>query len=170
LIVIFNKYADKRRERKLNIQRWQEEIDDYRGWNADEAIFRIIGNIKRLNSHNITKINLSYCYLENACLGSNPQRFADRALGNLSPKDMGLMNQGYLVRSVATGDEEFIANLHGAILINTNLIKANLMDVNLSDANLYRADLQEACLHYADLQGTNLRSANLQCAFLQAQK
>jgi hypothetical protein len=49
LIVFFNKMGEKRR----NIKRWQEEIDDFRGWNSEEAKFRIVGNIKRLNRNGI---------------------------------------------------------------------------------------------------------------------
>ena len=40
-------------EKRRNIKRWQEEIDDFRGWNSEEAKFRIVGNIKRLNRNGI---------------------------------------------------------------------------------------------------------------------
>jgi len=32
-------HINKRREKKLDIKRWQEEIDDYRGWDEKEAMF-----------------------------------------------------------------------------------------------------------------------------------
>lgn len=40
LIVFFNRIGERRR----NIARWQEEIDDFRGWDEKEATFRIVGN------------------------------------------------------------------------------------------------------------------------------
>jgi len=36
----------KKRTREQNIKRWQEEIDDFRGWDEKEAAYKIAGNIK----------------------------------------------------------------------------------------------------------------------------
>jgi len=35
-------------------------------------MYKIAGNIKRLNKRGISKIDLSYCYLEEAKLGKDP--------------------------------------------------------------------------------------------------
>jgi amino acid permease len=80
LIVLINK----KREKKLDIKRWQEEIDDYRHWNEKEATFRIVGNIKRLNGHAKTKLDLSYCYLKDAILGTDGQFLIDTVESRLS--------------------------------------------------------------------------------------
>lgn len=46
VLSIFNKIKSK----KENILRLQEELEDYRYWDEKEAVYRIIGIIKRLNS------------------------------------------------------------------------------------------------------------------------
>lgn len=56
------------REKKLRIKRYEEEIDDYRGWDEKEAMYRIVGNIKRLNKEGVSKIDLRGCFLERADL------------------------------------------------------------------------------------------------------
>ena len=43
IILWLNEIRDKKRRRELEIQRYQEEIDDFRGWDDKEATFRIIG-------------------------------------------------------------------------------------------------------------------------------
>lgn len=58
--------VESRRVKKRNIERWQEEIDDFRGWNDKEATFRIVGNIKRLNRNGVTKIKLHDSFLKKA--------------------------------------------------------------------------------------------------------
>ncbi len=62
------KPGEKRRERDLNIQRYQEEIEDYLGWDEKEAMYRIVGNIKRLNREGITNIYLKKANLKGADL------------------------------------------------------------------------------------------------------
>ena len=44
-IFALHELVEKRRERKSKIKRWQEEIDDYRGWDEKEATIKIVGNI-----------------------------------------------------------------------------------------------------------------------------
>ena len=57
-------------ERKLNIERYLEEIDDLRGWDEKEAMYRNMGNIKRLSRLGIEykKIDFHDCYLAEANL------------------------------------------------------------------------------------------------------
>src|SRR5687767_11240537 len=50
-------------ETRQRIRTYKDEIDDFRLWESDEAAFRTVGNIKRLNRHKIHDINLVNCYL-----------------------------------------------------------------------------------------------------------
>ncbi|MDY0327490.1 MAG: pentapeptide repeat-containing protein [Arcobacteraceae bacterium] len=50
---------------KEQINRYLEELEDYRGWNEKEASYRVFGLIKRLHKLNKYDINLSTCYFEN---------------------------------------------------------------------------------------------------------
>lgn len=158
LIVIFNKFADRRRD----IKRWQEEIDDYRGWKSPEATYRIIGNIKRLNRVGITRIDLSFCYLKNANLGKDFQANVDKAEAELSPAMVSARKRGHMLRiPMSILAEEMKANLLGANLTRADLTDANLSDANLENANLYRAMLNGAYLFFANLKNANLRRAEL---------
>ncbi|MBK8483159.1 MAG: hypothetical protein IPL31_02065 [Saprospiraceae bacterium] len=56
------------KERKRNIQSEKEQIDDFRGWNSNEASHRILGSIKRLQRQKIYDIDLSSCYFKDIML------------------------------------------------------------------------------------------------------
>jgi hypothetical protein len=101
LIVFFNKMGEKRR----NTKRWQEEIDDFRGWDEKEATFRIVGNIKRLNRNGITDINLRGCFLSEANLWQ-----AELKLANLVGADL---NEANLFKANLKGVDFEGANLRG---------------------------------------------------------
>src|SRR5690606_5505771 len=40
-------------DRRQRIRTYKDEIDDFRLWESEEAAFRTVGNIKRLNRHKI---------------------------------------------------------------------------------------------------------------------
>lgn len=71
------------RSRASLISRYKEEIDDFRGWNEKEAMYRIVGNIRRLNALGVTDIDLSYVYLEGAHLNSLDLTNSDLRSANL---------------------------------------------------------------------------------------
>lgn len=135
-------------ENRRNIQRYLEEIDDLRGWQDQEAMFRHVGNIKRLVRLGQKNLPLQECYLENATLGRLDLHGANLELANL--QDAGLQ----------------WANLQEADLEGAYLLRVYLQGANLFLANLYLADLQEAYLEEADLKGADLREAILEGAFL----
>ncbi len=164
IIFALHKVGEKKFERKLEIQRYQEEIDDFRHWESEEAMYRIVGDIKRLNRAGISKINLSYCYLVEAKLGLDLQERIDWVEGRLSESERKKRAKGYLVSMGKR--EEWKANLRGAELWKANLKGANLMSIDLRDAKLYRANLQRAKLVWTDLEGADLKEVNLQEADL----
>ncbi len=118
VIATFILWLNKKAEKRRNIQRWQEEIDDYRGWDEKEAAFRIAGNIKRLNRNGITEICLRDCFLKGA---------------NLELPDLGkaILTRANLEK-VDFGD----AYLDGADLRGTNLEVASLRDASFLAADL----------------------------------
>jgi len=126
-------WLNKRAERRMDIRRYKEEIDDYRNWKQEEASHRIAGIIKRLNKNGVTQINLSKCFLKGA----------DLIGANLSNANLCL------------------ANLSKANLRKANLLSADLLSADLSDAVLYRADLRNANLSNADLRGAILLATDL---------
>ncbi|MBN1271214.1 MAG: pentapeptide repeat-containing protein [Candidatus Aminicenantes bacterium] len=149
IVMIFNKFAERRR----NILRWIEEIDDYKGWDEKEAMYRIVGNIKRLNREKVTRINLHDCFLEKANLsGLNLQKthFENAHL------DFANLRFASLMKANLEG-----AHLKGAHLVGANLEKANLWEVDFMGAELFAANLVGAHLSGARLKGACLAVTNL---------
>ena len=60
-ILIF--WLNKTGEKRSRIRTYKDEIDDFRLWESEEAAFRTVGNIKRLNRHKLFNINLAHSYL-----------------------------------------------------------------------------------------------------------
>ncbi|MEO1218676.1 MAG: pentapeptide repeat-containing protein [Bacteroidota bacterium] len=121
------------------IEKYQDEIRDFLGWDEKEATYRIVGNIKRLNRLNVCRIYLFGAYLKGAKLGGT----------NLS------------------GARLDIANLERASLANSNLRKTGLPSAKLNKASLSNADLTDAKIYHADLEGAYLTGANLTGADLE---
>lgn len=172
-ILIF--WLNQNGETRQRIRTYKDEIDDFRLWESDEAAFRTVGNIKRLNRHKIHEINLVNCHLSRTNLnyvnlkGSNlnSANFSSSSLIETNMENTRLnqtnfenanLNQAMLKGSYASG-----ANFKDAFLIkaqfeNSFLIKANfknafLMEANLSGSYLMGADFENASLYKADLRG-----------------
>ncbi len=132
--------------KELRIRRYREEIEDYLGWQSEEATYRIVGLIKRLNQEGVTDINLEGAKLEGANLeGANLER-------------------AKLWRAKLEGANLKGANLEGAKLWEAKLEGANLKGVDLWGADLWGANLKGANLEGANLEGANLERANLEGA------
>jgi uncharacterized protein YjbI with pentapeptide repeats len=117
-----NKIGEKRTE----IRRYQEELDDFRGWQSEEAARRIRGIIKRLNNLGVTRINLNFAFL---------------------PK-MNLKNFNFQGSDLSHADLQE-AYLQGAILSDTSLRYAKLVGAHLNNVDLTNADLKGANLQRA---------------------
>ena len=172
-ILIF--WLNRRGEERQRIRTYKDEIDDFRLWESEEAAFRTVGNIKRLNRHNIHDINLVNCYLSKTNLnyinlsGSNLNS-ADLSHSFLIEADLentrlnqtnlenSNLNQVNLKSSYASGanfkDAYLIkSNFENAFLIKSNFKNAFLMEANLRNAYVTGADFENASLYKADLRG-----------------
>lgn len=134
LIFWLNKSGDVRQR----IRTYKDEIDDFRMWESEEAAFRTVGNIKRLNRHNIHEIDLAKCYL---------------AKTNLSHVDLSTSN----INS---------ADISNANLIEINLAKSRLNQTNFENSNLNQANLSEAFANGSNFKDSYLIKANFDNAFL----
>ena len=151
IVLILNKLTEK----GIDNRRYLEEIDDFRGWESEEAAYRNAGNLNRLKRNRYRgKLNLKQCYL--GCV--NLQRDGDQdILGYIKP---------YLNSTNLSGVAIVFADLQNADLRNANLQKAKLFEIDLRDANLFWAKLQMADLQEVNLQGANLQNAYRQDAIL----
>jgi len=129
--------VDNRRQRLSEIKRFQDEIDDFREWDSEEAVFRIVGNIRRLNRKGISKIDLSNCYLQNAKLSN-----ANLEGANLQGAHFNKANlRGALLKK---------ANVKGAQFTETDFAATNLSECTLNEANFEKAIFRGAIINKAD--------------------
>jgi BTB/POZ domain-containing protein KCTD9 len=175
VIAILLSWLNQSGEIRQRIRTYKDEIDDFRLWESEEAAFRTVGNIKRLNRHRIHEINLVNCYLARTNLnyvnlkGSN---LNSANLGNSSLIETNLentrfnqtnlensnLNQANLRGAYASGanfKDSFLikTQFEGAFLIKTNFKNAFLMEANLCNSYLMGADFENASLYKADLRG-----------------
>jgi uncharacterized protein YjbI with pentapeptide repeats len=162
-------------ERRQRIRTYKDEIDDFRLWESEEAAFRTVGNIKRLNRHRIHEINLVNCYLAKTNLNYVNLRGSNLNSANLTNSSLietnlentrfnqtnvenSNLNQANLKCSYASGanfKDAFLikTQFEGAFLIKTNFRNAFLMEANLQNSYLMGADFENASLYKADLRG-----------------
>ena len=171
LIFWLNKIGDERRR----IKTYLDEIDDFRLWESDEAAFRTVGNIKRLNQNKIHNINLVNCYLAKTNLSHVNLNASNLNSSNLSSANLvgcnlenarlnqtnlenAQLNQVNLSHSFASGanfkDAVLIkANFENAFLIKTDFTNAFLMEAKLRGCHVTGATFANANLYKADLRG-----------------
>jgi BTB/POZ domain-containing protein KCTD9 len=162
-------------EVRQRIRTYKDEIDDFRLWESEEAAFRTVGNIKRLNRHKIHEINLVNCYLARTNLnyvnlaGSNInscnlqqssliESNLENARLNQTNFENSNLNQANLKSAYASGanfKDSFLikTQFEGAFLIKANFNNAYLMEANLQNSYLMGADFENASLYKADLRG-----------------
>ena len=172
-ILIF--WLNQNGEIRRRIRTYKDEIDDFRLWESEEAAFRTVGNIKRLNRHHIHEINLVNCHLPRTNLnyvnleGSNMnsanisqsvliESNLENARLNQTNFENSTLNQANLQGAYASGanfKDAFLikANFENAFLIKANFNNAFLMEANLQNCYLMGADFENASLYKADLRG-----------------
>ncbi|MBA4054125.1 MAG: pentapeptide repeat-containing protein [Marivirga sp.] len=172
-ILIF--WLNQNGEIRRRIRTYKDEIDDFRLWESEEAAFRTVGNIKRLNRHKIHEINLVNCHLPRTNLnyanlaGSNMnsanisqssliESVLENARLNQTNFENSNLNQANLRGAYASGanfKDAFLIKAHfeNAFLIKANFNNAFLMEANLQNCYLMGADFENASLYKADLRG-----------------
>lgn len=176
IIGILMVWLNKSGEKRLRIRMYKDEIDDFRLWESEEAAFRTVGNIKRLNRNKIYDINLVDSYLAKTNLnhaklsGSNLNNAnlqaanmiecsLDNARLNRTNMEACYLNQANMQEAYASG-----ATFKDAFLIKANLRQAFLIRANFENAFLMEANLQGAYLTEADFTNANLFKADLRDA------
>jgi hypothetical protein len=169
VLVLYNKAQ----ERKRDIKRWQEEIEDFRGWDEKEATFRIVGAVKRLNKAGITAIDLSECFLENAFLNNLNLQNSNLTRADLRNARFVRTNLGAAIFQGAKLQGAWLtyADLRNADLSRSRLEGAMFGAANLQGANLSHSDCQGAEFDDTELKGASLLKADLRNArYLEAKQ
>lgn len=162
-------------EEKQRISQYLDEIDDFRMWESEEAAFRNVGNIKRLNRHGIFNIDLVGCYLKKTNLSGINLKTSNLNTANLSNAvlievnlsetrmnqtnfENANLNHADLTNSFASGTnfkDAFMikSNLSGAFLIKADFKNGFLMEANLSNCSLAEVNFENANLYKANFKG-----------------
>jgi len=168
-------WLNQRGEVRQRIRMYQDEIDDYRLLESEEASFRTVGNIKRLNRHHISQINLVNASMPKTNLNYVNLKGSNMNSANLSNSSLiesnlectrlnqanfenSNMNQACMRGAYASGanfKDSFLikAQLQSALLIKANFNNAYLMEADLQNSYLMGADFENASLYKADLRG-----------------
>jgi uncharacterized protein YjbI with pentapeptide repeats len=161
-------WLTERREKRHLIQSYLNEIDDFRSWVSEEAMFRTVGNIKRLNKNHITEMNLVDCTLRNINLN-----YADLTLSNLNSADISSsslinvkMNNCRLNQSNFENSNLNHAEFKGAYATGTNFKHCYLIKSDFEKAYLIKTDFENAFLIEANLRDTIVSDANFNNASL----
>ncbi len=169
-------WLNQRGEIRQRIRMYQDEIDDFRLLESQEASFRTVGNIKRLNRHQISQINLvnsslprtnlNYVNLKGSNMNSINLSNASLIESNLEASRLNQanfensnLNQANMKNAYASG-----ANFKDAFLIKAQLQNALLIKANFSNAYLMEADLQNSYLTGVDFENASLYKADLRGA------
>lgn len=172
-ILIF--WLNQNGEIRQRIRTYKDEIDDFRLWESEEAAFRTVGNIKRLNRHKIHELNLVNCYLPRTNLNYVNLAYSNMNSANISQSSLiesnlenarlnqtnfenSNLNQANLCNAYASGSnfkDAFLikAQFENAFLIKANFNNAFLMEANLQNCYVMGADFENASLYKADLRG-----------------
>lgn len=172
-ILIF--WLNQNGEIRQRIRTYKDEIDDFRLWESEEAAFRTVGNIKRLNRHKIHEINLVNCYLPRTNLNYVNLSSSNMNSANISQSSLiesnlenarlnqtnfenSNLNQAILKGAYASGanfKDAFLIKAHfeNAFLIKANFNNAFLMEADLKGCYVMGADFENASLYKADLRG-----------------
>ncbi|CAC9977005.1 pentapeptide repeat-containing protein [Flavobacterium panici] len=124
------------------IKRYQEELNDYKFWKTEEAMYRTRGLIKRLVDLNVKELDLSHCYLA-----------TDKSLSQY--KEM----QKWQFSGTNLYDSLFIlANMSNCNFYISNLEESSFVSVNLTDcrfggANLINTKFEKCNFHNAQFDG-----------------
>ncbi len=158
IIGILLLWLNRKGEKYRRISNYINEIDDFRHWKSEEAAFRVMGNIKRLNRDKIYKIDLHKCHLPKVNLG-----FAKLMSSNFNYAEMSGIN---LVGADLENARLNQANLDGACLNKTQLQQSFLSGANLSNCSAVKADFSNSVLIKTNFSNAYMIDANLRNADL----
>lgn len=141
---------DRVRGKVSKIERLQEEISDYRGWNNDEAMHRIVGCVKRLYESGVTKFYLGNCFLEKADLSEYNFHQSSFAFSRLA--------QASFVHSDLSYTMMVGADMQNTWLTKTDFEGADLRSCKFNDAHITKANFSKADLNGADFSNAKIAS------------
>jgi len=162
-----------RMNKKDTLRLYKENIDDCRFWFEKEAAFKISGNIRRLQSHNITVYDLSKVFLENVILKElkiENSKFMGSVLSGANFEKSTFINcdfQGaFMIGSIFRNADLSNGNLRYIKAANSNFIGTKAINCKFDYADFSNADLKSAVLKESDFNNVKFENCNLEGANL----
>lgn len=144
LFFIFN-WLQHIAEKRKNITRLLEELDDYRGWEEKEASYRVAGIVKRLKKEGVTNINFNHLHLGKV----DKESTVDALKLSMAPASL----EGANLQSV---------NLDGLFLKYLNLSNSNLSFMSFQNSKIIASDLSNTILHGVNFQDSEFYDCNFE--------
>lgn len=165
LVLLFN-WINSHGERKRRIEKYKNEIDDFRNWKADEAKFRIRGSIKRLNKEGYSKVDMTYVDISGT--PNEGMQLLDFSNVNLDDSNFLVSDMSYLnlSNSYFNNITAFNTKFIGSGLLRSEFIGSHLQDVDFTKAFLHGVDFRNAVLPGAIFRGADIKYANFDGAIV----
>ncbi|MDZ5698694.1 pentapeptide repeat-containing protein [Chelativorans sp. M5D2P16] len=150
LIALFVRAMERRRE----VQRQQEIIDDYKKWNSDEGRFRIAGAIRRLNRFGKTDIDFGgievsdFSFRRHDIRSIRGSTFYDGTWGEMGSRD-DVKLERVDFHSVDCREVVF-SKFHPFAGFTLDIVFASIKDCNFAEADLANAVFKGAHLKWTE--------------------
>lgn len=193
-VVLLIGWFELRRERKQHIDRYNEEIDDFKRWDTEEARVRIAGNLRRLSKLGVTAFDLrgivlrDFSFFQNRITKLRGTVFNTNSISGLANFGTALDNVDFSATDcvgVVFSKGALNGTLFGIKGTNLRFVQTNLRNASFDGATLVWTDFkaneddwfemedndpQKPAQVYAppfeeaELAGASFRNANLQNA------
>lgn len=158
VIGAFVLWLNKLGERKREVNRYREELEDYKGWYSIEASHRVAGIVRRLIKKDVKKIKIQH----HALVRANLQDLnLEEAVFSQSILEEAKFNRSKLKRAYFGGSNLGKVNFNSADLSDTYLRGVHLVDADMAGSNLENSNLFRANINGVIFTGANLKRANL---------
>jgi hypothetical protein len=135
--------------RKEKIERYLEELNDYRFWESEESMYRTRGLIKRLIDLKVNELDLSFCYL------ATDKSFASyRNFRNWNFTGADINDSLFLLSDMKN------ANFYLANLKDTRFDQVNLTNCKFSDSNLLDTVFEKCIFSDTEFSGAIVKTVN----------
>lgn len=183
ILLVFISYIEQKAEKKRRIERYKEELNDYKGWNEKEAVYRVVGIVRRLQKEKEYNLDLSGYYLNSASLQKlnlSDSFFRDSYLKGAFIEDCNFNNSSILesnLKEIYITHSDFSnssiihselqkSNIRYSKFSNLDFAGSNLSNSNFSDSNFEHAEFINCNLGKTKFRNANLKGANFATASL----
>lgn len=146
------------------IERYIEEIEDYRGWKEKEAGYRIFGSIKRLNKLGIVNFDLKNCYFEDIIFNSEIVNLSNSCIAGATFKKCNLNNFDFSLLLSQSEDFTYTkktifinsalkdTKFNNNVYLNISFIKSNMEYSEFTNSTFINCSFLECNFKYAEFK------------------